>query len=74
MTKGFALIAWPADYKSTGVMTFVVGRAGIVYEKDLGPDSAQIAGGITAFDPDNTWKPVSGLGVPTTASASRSAR
>ena len=58
MTKGFALIAWPATYGSTGVMTFVVSKTGIVYEKDLGRNTAQIATGYTAYDPDDTWRPV----------------
>jgi hypothetical protein len=58
MTKGFALIAWPADYGSTGVMTFVVSRPGIVYQKDLGKDTAAIASDYTAYDPDDTWEPV----------------
>jgi hypothetical protein len=58
MTKGFALIAWPATYGSTGVMTFVVGKTGIVYQKDLGRNTAQIASDYKAYDPDDTWKPV----------------
>jgi hypothetical protein len=62
MTKGFALIAWPADYRSTGIMTFVVDKSGIVYQKDLGQATAKIAAGYTAYDPDPTWKPVSGDG------------
>jgi Protein of unknown function (DUF2950) len=68
MTKGFALIAWPADYRSTGVMTFLVDKSGIVYQKDLGPATAKIAAGYAAYDPDATWKPVAD------SSASRSAR
>jgi hypothetical protein len=59
MTTGFALIAWPSDYRSTGVMTFVVDKAGIVYQKDLGPKTAEIAGAYTAYDPDEAWTPVS---------------
>jgi hypothetical protein len=59
MTKGFALIAWPSDYRSTGVMTFIVDKAGIVYQKDLGPTTPEIAGAYTAYDPDATWTPVS---------------
>ncbi|HEY7333610.1 MAG TPA: DUF2950 domain-containing protein [Bryobacteraceae bacterium] len=58
MTKGYALIAWPSDYGSTGVMTFLVSRVGIVYQKDLGPNTAAIAGAYTAYDPDKTWTPV----------------
>ena len=59
MTKGFALIAWPSNYGSTGIMTFVVDRTGIVYQKDLGRKTAEIAGGYSAYDPDKTWTPVS---------------
>jgi hypothetical protein len=59
MTKGFALIAWPSDYKSTGIMTFIVDKAGIVYQKDLGPKTAEIAGAYKAYNPDETWSPVS---------------
>jgi hypothetical protein len=56
MIGGFALIAWPASYGSSGVMTFVVNHDGVVYEKDLGPDTAAAAGKITRFNPDKTWK------------------
>jgi hypothetical protein len=59
MTKGFGLIAWPSDYGSTGIMTFVVDKSGIVYQKDLGRKTAQIAGAYSAYDPDETWTPVS---------------
>jgi hypothetical protein len=58
MTKGFALIAWPSDYRSTGIMTFLVDKAGIVYQKDLGPKTPEIAGAYQAYDPDETWSPV----------------
>jgi hypothetical protein len=61
MTRGFALIAWPASYGSTGIMTFVVNNTGIVYQKDLGRKTADIAGAVTAYDPDLTWTPVSGM-------------
>lgn len=56
MTRGFAMIAFPARYGDSGVMTFVVNQDGIVYEKDLGPDTAKIAAAITEFNPDLTWK------------------
>jgi hypothetical protein len=55
MIGGFAALAWPARYGDTGVMTFMVSHDGIVYEKDLGPDSAARARAITRFDPDPTW-------------------
>jgi hypothetical protein len=59
MTRGFGLIAWPAQYGATGIMTFVVNKSGIVYEKDLGPQTAKLALAMTAYDADNTWSPVS---------------
>jgi hypothetical protein len=58
MTKGFALIAWPADYGSTGIMTFLVNKSGIVYQKDLGRKTADIASAYTTYNPDQTWTPV----------------
>jgi hypothetical protein len=59
MTKGFALIAWPANYGSTGIMTFIVDKTGIVYQKDHGRGTAEFAAAYHAFDPDETWTPVS---------------
>jgi Protein of unknown function (DUF2950) len=56
MVKGFALVAFPAKYSSSGIMTFVVNQYGIIYEKDLGPRSAEIARRMAAYDPDPTWK------------------
>jgi Protein of unknown function (DUF2950) len=58
MIGGFALVAYPAEYMNSGVMTFLVNHRGDVYEKDLGPNTARIAVGITAFNPDNTWRRV----------------
>ena len=58
MVGGFALIAWPAVFESSGIMTFIVGPDGDVYQKDLGPETARIAGGMTTFDPDLTWSRV----------------
>ena len=58
MTKGFAIIAWPSNYGSTGIMTFVVDKSGIVYQKDLGKKTAELAPAYTAYDPDKTWTPV----------------
>jgi hypothetical protein len=55
MVAGFALIAWPARYESTGVMTFIVGPDGDVYQKDLGPDTAGAAAAVKMFDPDLSW-------------------
>jgi hypothetical protein len=56
MIGGFALVAWPASYGSSGVMTFIVNHEGVVYEKDLGPETAKAVGKITRFNPDKSWK------------------
>ena len=58
MIGGFALVAYPAEYGSSGVMTFVVNHAGTVYQKDLGERTEAIAKRMTRFDPDQTWKKV----------------
>jgi hypothetical protein len=58
MIGGYGLIAWPAEYGNSGVMTFVVNHAGTVYQKDLGPRTDTLASRITLFDPDQTWKKV----------------
>jgi len=55
MVAGFALIAWPAEYGSSGIMTFIVDRNGTVYEKNLGPKTAEIARDIKEYDPDPSW-------------------
>ena len=57
MIGGFALVAWPAEYDETGVMTFIVNQQGRVYQKDLGKDSAHIAESLKSYDPDSTWVP-----------------
>jgi hypothetical protein len=57
MTRGYAMLAWPAKYGNSGVMTFVVGSQGIVYQKDLGDGTETSAAKITAFDPDDSWDP-----------------
>jgi len=56
MTEGFALVGWPARYGETGVMTFIVNHDGVVYQKPLGPQSGAIAGAMTRFNPDPSWK------------------
>jgi len=56
MIGGFALVAYPADYGVSGIMTFIVNYDGIVYSKNLGPNTAKIASAMTAYDPDSTWK------------------
>jgi Protein of unknown function (DUF2950) len=58
MIGGFALIAWPAEYGNSGVMTFLVNHAGTVYQKDLGKRTDAIASRSALFDPDQTWKKV----------------
>lgn len=58
MTEGYALVAWPARYGDTGVMTFIVSRDGVVREKDLGSRTTDIARSMKAYDPDQAWKPV----------------
>lgn len=57
MIGGFALVAAPAEYRVTGVKTFLVGYDGVVYEKDLGPDTLEIAKKMERYNPDKTWKP-----------------
>jgi hypothetical protein len=57
-TGGFALIAYPAVYRLSGVMSFTVDQSGIVYQKDLGPDTAKLAAAMTGTRLDPTWTPV----------------
>jgi hypothetical protein len=56
MIGGFALVAFPAEYGSSGVMTFIVNYEGEVYQKDLGPKTTEIAEKMTQYDPDSSWK------------------
>jgi len=58
LTGGVALVAYPAEYRVSGVMTFIINQNGVVYQKDLGDKSAEIAGAITEYNPDKTWKKV----------------
>jgi len=55
MIGGFALVAWPAEYQVSGVQTFAVSYDGIVYQKDLGPDTAKVAAAMERYNPDKTW-------------------
>ncbi len=55
LTQGFALVAWPADYGASGVMTFLVSQDGEVFQKDLGEDTAAAVQQMIAFDPDSSW-------------------
>jgi hypothetical protein len=57
MIAGFALVAWPAEWGNTGVMTFIVNQQGKIYQKNLGPKTVKIARGMTTYDPDDTWVP-----------------
>jgi hypothetical protein len=57
MTGGFALVAYPVSYRDSGVMTFIVNQDGQIYQKDLGPNTDQIASEMMAYDPDATWQP-----------------
>jgi hypothetical protein len=56
MIGGYALVAYPAEYRNSGVMTFIVNHDGTVFQKDLGADTAKIAEAMTSFNPDKTWK------------------
>lgn len=58
MSRGFALIAWPAKYADTGVMSFMISHEGQVFEKDLGPAGDKLAQSMKRFDPDDSWKEV----------------
>ncbi|MDG1581412.1 DUF2950 domain-containing protein [Pseudomonas sp. GOM6] len=66
MSRGFALVAWPAEYADSGVMSFMISHDGQVFEKDLGPDGGQIATAMQRFDPDSSWQEV-GESEPSTA-------
>jgi len=58
MSAGFAFVAYPVEYRSSGVMTFIVDKFGTIYEKDLGPNTTKLAEAMTAYDPDSTWHKV----------------
>jgi hypothetical protein len=58
MVAGFALVAWPAEWGNSGVMTFIVNQSGKVYEANLGPKTVSIALKMTEYDPDSRWTPV----------------
>jgi len=55
---GVGVVAYPAQYKSSGVMTFIINQDGVVYQKDLGPDTTELAKQITEYNPDSTWTKV----------------
>jgi hypothetical protein len=58
MIGGFGLVAYPAEYRNSGVMTFIVNHEGVVFQKDLGPHTDELAERITSFNPDQTWTKV----------------
>jgi hypothetical protein len=60
MSGGFAMVAWPAQYDATGVMTFIVGSDGSIRQKDLGPGTDAAARKITAYNPDSSWQRLPG--------------
>ncbi|MDQ1409743.1 MAG: hypothetical protein QOJ41_1478 [Acidobacteriaceae bacterium] len=55
MSAGFAFVAYPVEYRSSGVMTLIVDQSGTVYEKDLGLDTTKLARAMNVYDPDSTW-------------------
>jgi hypothetical protein len=58
MTEGYALVAWPARYGDTGVMTFIVSKDGVVYQRNLGANTGVTAGAISNYNPDASWQKV----------------
>jgi hypothetical protein len=56
MTEGFAFVAYPVEYRSSGVKTFIVSKSGVIFEKDLGPNTTRLAQFMTSYDPDSTWQ------------------
>ncbi len=60
MTGGFAVIAYPAGYQDTGIMTFLAGQEGVVYQKDLGEKTSEAGAGMTEYNPGDGWTPIPG--------------
>ncbi len=58
MTNGFAFLAYPAEYRSSGVMTFMINQDGVVVQKDLGTDTSTIASEMSDYNPDHSWDQV----------------
>ncbi|MOA67966.1 hypothetical protein D3C78_1953680 [compost metagenome] len=58
------MIAWPAKYRDSGVMSFMISHEGRIFEKDLGPDSEKLAKAMPLFDPDSSWDEVDGPAKP----------
>ena len=59
MTSGFAVLAFPIEYRNSGIMTFIAGKDGVVYQKDLGENTAAAAQAMSEYNPDDSWKPAS---------------
>ena len=57
MTGGFAILAYPAEYRNSGITTFLIGTDGIVYQKDLGEKTVEVAQAITEYNPGEGWEP-----------------
>jgi hypothetical protein len=57
LTRGYGVIAWPAKYGNSGVMTFMMNHRGLIFERDLGPETGQLAAAIDSYDPDADWVP-----------------
>ena len=58
LTRGFAFVAYPAEYRNSGVMTFIVNKSGVIYEKDLGAQTSEEGAAMKEYDPDGTWNRV----------------
>ena len=58
LTKGFGFVAYPSDYRNSGVMTFVVNQEGVVYQKDMGPDTEKLGASMTEYNPNSSWSRV----------------
>jgi len=58
MNRGFAFLAYPVEYAISGVMSFIIDQEGIVYQKDLGPNTSNLAKTLGVYDPDRTWERV----------------
>jgi len=57
LTGGFAVLAYPAEYRNSGIMTFITGKNGVIYQKDLGEKTVEMAATVMEYDPDDGWKP-----------------
>lgn len=59
MTKGFAILAWPVEYRNSGIVAFLIGPGGALYQKDLGENTANVAAALTEYNPSDGWTPAS---------------